>query len=67
MTVMHDEGDLRITAVDSSTLRKFDDPQTHQALGPMKAVDFIIDGPQGLSRSPSLCSSSYRACHQLSC
>lgn len=48
MTVVHDEGDLRITAVDSSMLRKFDDPQTHQALGPMKAVDFIIDGPQGL-------------------
>lgn len=48
MTVVHEEGDLRITAAGSESLRKFDDPTTHQALGPMKAVDFIIDGPQGL-------------------
>ncbi len=33
MTVMHDEGDLRITAVDSSTLRKFDDPHDQGLLG----------------------------------
>ena len=48
MTVVHEEGDLRITASDSASLRKFDDPTTHQALGPMKAVDFIIDRPKDL-------------------
>ena len=48
MTVAHEEGDLRITAAGSSSLRKFDDPGTHQALGPMKAVDFIIERPTDL-------------------
>ena len=48
MTDMHEEGDLRITASGSASLRKFDDPATHQALGPMKAVDFIIDRPRDL-------------------
>lgn len=45
MTVVHEEGDLRITSSGPASLRKFDDPQTHQALGPMKAVDFIVDRP----------------------
>ena len=48
MTVVHEEGDLRITASGSESLRKFDDRTTHQALGRMKAVDFIIDRPKDL-------------------
>ena len=48
MTVVYEEGDLRITASGPESLRKFDDPTTHQALGPMKAVDFIIDRPKDL-------------------
>lgn len=42
MTVSITEGALRIHAPDASRIRKFDDPSVHQALGPMKAVDFVI-------------------------
>lgn len=42
MTVSIVEGALRIHAPNASSIWKFDDPSAHQALGPMKAVDFVI-------------------------
>lgn len=42
MTVDIEEGALRIRAPSADSIRKFDDPSVHQALGPMKAVDFVI-------------------------
>lgn len=43
MTVSFVEGALRIRGPDATRLRKFDDVNAHTFLGPMKAVDFIVE------------------------
>ena len=48
MTVAYCEGDLQISGPDRFALRRFDDAATHGALGPMKAVDFIVERSQEL-------------------
>ena len=37
------EGALRIHGPDATRIRRFDDAQSHTLLGPMKAVDFVIE------------------------